>query len=237
MTKIFINPGHSLGCSPDAGCCYNGLKEAAICAKLAEKVTNLLNSQGFSTQLYQQQGANLTSNQQLNNVPKVANASKADLFVSIHMNGFTNPDAKGTETWYSRGSIVGEKVATAIHKELTRAFDSYTLKDRGCKIDERGLCVLKSTIMPAILIEVGFISNAAEANFIKTHLDAIAQRIVKGICAYYGKSFVEQQDTYPKSIKLTRIADNKYNCYIDDMLKLSNNKLSTCLDWIKKTYV
>ena len=237
MTKIFINPGHSLGCSPDAGCCYNGLKEAAICVKLAEKVTNLLNSQGFSTQLYQQQGANLTSNQQLNNVPKVANASKADLFVSIHMNGFTNPDAKGTETWYSRGSIIGEKVATAIHKELTRAFDSYTLKDRGCKIDERGLCVLKSTIMPAILIEVGFISNAAEANFIKTHLDEIAQRIVKGICAYYGKSFVEQQNTYPKSIKLTCTANDKYNCYIDDTLKLSNNKLSTCLDWIKKTYV
>ena len=236
MTKIFINPGHSLGCSPDAGCCYNGLKEATICAELAEKVINLLDLQDFSTQLYQQQGAHLTSNQQLNTVSKVANASKADLFVSIHMNGFANPEAKGIETWYSKGSVIGEKVATAVHKELTKAFDSYTLKDRGCKIDERGLCVLKYTIMPAILIEVGFISNAEEANFIKTHLDEIAQRIVKGICTYYGKTFVEQQVTYPKFIKLTHTTDDKYDCYVDDKLKLSNNKLSTCLDWIKKTY-
>lgn len=236
MTKIFINPGHSLGCKPDAGCCYNGIKEATICAELAEKVAALLDSKGFDIQLYQQQGAKLTSNQQLNNVPKTANASKADLFVSIHMNGFTNPDAKGTETWYSRGSVIGENAATAVHKEMTKAFNSYTFKDRGCKIDERGLCVLKSTIMPAILIEVGFISNVDEANFIKTHLNEIAQRIANGICIYYGKGTVEQQEAYPSSIRLTHTVNDKYNCYVDDKLKLANNKLSTCLDWVKKTY-
>lgn len=241
MTKIFLNPGHSYNCKPDAGCCYNGIKEAEICSSIAVNLKALLIQQGFDVVVFQQQGTSLTSNQQLNEIPKKANESKADLFVSIHMNGHTNETAKGTETWHLEGSVNGKKLAQLINEELTQSFGTYTLTNRGAKVDQRGLCVLRKTVMPAVLTEIGFISNKIEAEFIKSHIDTIALRLCSAICKYYGKTMLVQilastQKTYPGTIILSHQSDDKYNCYIDDLLMLSNNKLSTCLNWLKDKY-
>ena len=236
MTKVFINPGHSLGGKPDAGCCYNGLKESELAAQVADKVCQFLEFNGVTVECYQQYGEKLTANQQLNNVPKVANSSKADLFVSIHMNGFTNPDASGTETWYARGSVKGEKAAELVHKQLCETIGGYTLKNRGYKIDSRGLLVLKATIMPAILVEVGFISNKAEAQFIQSNITSIASRIAHGICQYFGIQYKTAMVPVQTKIELVSQDDSTYDCYVNGVLKLDNNKLTTCLTWINNNY-
>lgn len=235
--KIFINPGHSKNASPDSGCAYNGIKEAIICAQIGEVLSSKLKAQGFETVVYQQQGDNLTSNQQLNLVPKQANASKADIFISIHMNGFSSSSAKGTETWYYNGSTKGQKLAELCNTQLTKAFDDYTLSNRGAKVDQRGLLVLRSTNMPSVLTEIGFISNADEAKFIQNNIDAIAQRLCNAVCEYFGvevKTVSSQKAQLDIQIKSDE--NDLYNCSVGGVLKLKGNKLTSILEWIEKNY-
>lgn len=242
MTLVFINPGHSANGQPDAGAVYNGTRECDIAAKIAAQLEKLLQFNGFTVLTYQQTGYNNDSNKQLNSVASKANTVKADIFISIHMNGFTSPDAKGTETWYMNGSKTGQKLAELMNKELSSPYKSYTLVNRGAKVDQRGLAVLKYTNMPAVLTEIGFISNKAECQFINDNVAEIAERICKSICEYFGQKYkTEDSNTLAitgnnKEFRISPSNNGKYNCYVDNELKLKDNKLSTCLEWIVKNY-
>lgn len=233
---IFINPGHSLNCNPDPGCAYNGIKEADIAAKIGRELYQFLEQKGIKTTLYQQTGSKLTANQQLNTVATKANVSGADLFLSIHMNGVTNSSAKGTETWYSNGSIKGKKFAECINNELIKPFSNYTLSNRGVKPDSRGLAVLKYTNMPAILTEIGFISNKNEAEFIRLNTHNIALRLYFAICKYYGIDSVINDSPNWSEVKLKRTDEGLYDCYIDGKLKLKSNKFTSCTKWLETNY-
>lgn len=235
MTKIFINAGHSKNGNPDPGCCYNGLKEYDLAARIAKSLEEKLIANGFSVENYQQTGSN-DANIQLNSVAHLANRSKADIFISIHMNGFNKESAKGTETLYHPGSQKGKKIANCINDELIKPFENYSLTNRGIKEDSRGLAVLKYTNMPAVLTEIGFISNKEEANFISTNINKIAQRLCNGICSYFNvkpKETDKNTPNFPKEITLKHIKDDKYNVFVNSDLLLKENKLSTCIDWLK----
>lgn len=235
MYKVFVNPGHSLNCKPDSGCVYNGIKEAEICASIASLLAKELKNNGILVEIFQQQGNMNIAKNQLNEVPKIANLSKANIFVSIHVNGITNETAKGTEVWYSKNSINGQKLAKCLNGTLVQKYDNYEFVNRGAKEDIRGLCVLKQTIMPAALVEVGFISNKTEADFIKNNQNEIAMRLCKGICNYFGIDYSKEKKTKP-SFKLLCNENNLYDLYVNDTLVLSNNRLTTCLDYISMKY-
>lgn len=233
MTKIFINPGHSLNAEPDAGCCYGDIKEAIICHEIADLLRVQLYNCGIAVELFQQQGKK-SSNDQLNQVAKVANASKAELFLSIHMNGFDDESACGTETWHAPGSVKGKKFAELINAELIRPNELHTFKNRGAKEDKRGLYVLQATSMPAALTEIGFISNAKEREFIKTHKELIAKRLCVAICKYFNIEYVES--TEQLEITINACGNGLYDCLINGELKLKANKFQTCVNWLKDTY-
>lgn len=226
--KVFINPGHSENCIPDPGASYNGYKEAQVARKISDELLEILKSHNVEVELYQQRnekGESLTANQQLNRVPKKANASGADIFVSIHLNAATSSVAKGVETLYSGGSKNGEKLANLVNAKLSTHFFN-----RGVKADTRGLLVLKATNMPAILVEVGFISNLTEINYINANIHEIAKNIAYGIFQYFNLEINEVKQK--NKICLEENDDGSYNCYINNTLKLKANKLKTCLGWI-----
>ena len=228
--KVFINPGHSENCKPDPGATYEGWKEALIARKISEELAKILKSHNIDVELYQQRnetGEDLTANQQLNRVPKKANASKSDIFVSIHLNSSANRTAKGTETLYLNGSQKGEKLANLINANLANHFIN-----RGAKADVRGLLVLRATTMTAVLVEVGFISNLTEINYINANIHEIAMKIAQGIFQYFSMNVDEF--TQKNKIVLEETQNGFYNCYVNDILKLKENKLSTCLNWIEK---
>ena len=95
---------------------------------------------------------------------QLANAVGADLFVSIHANAYgSNWNAvSGIETYIApRASRRSEKVAAAVQKELVSKTGRL---DRGVK---RGnFHVLVRTKMPAILVEVGFMTNRLECDLL-----------------------------------------------------------------------
>lgn len=100
----------------------------------------------------------------LNERADFANFCQADLFISIHANS-ARGYADGTETfvWNRKENPWSLKMARLIQKEYTQRAKR---KNRGVK--KANFAVLRNTNMPAVLTEVGFISNAQEEKYLKS---------------------------------------------------------------------
>lgn len=88
----------------------------------------------------------------------------ADLFISLHMNSASSKSAKGLEVLY--GSNNGYTMSGLDSKTMATIFKNQLISDlnmtnRGVK-DRPNLVVLKSNGVPAVLIELGFMSNTSD---------------------------------------------------------------------------
>ncbi|WRS27258.1 N-acetylmuramoyl-L-alanine amidase [Oscillospiraceae bacterium MB08-C2-2] len=111
----------------------------------------------------------------------LANKAGAALFVSLHRNSFSHPQAHGNEVWIYPGCPeTTRQFAQNIHQALCRVG---TTADRGVK--EGNYHVLRETHMPAILVELGFISNSEDNSLFDLHLTAYAKTIAEEICRYF----------------------------------------------------
>jgi N-acetylmuramoyl-L-alanine amidase len=108
----------------------------------------------------------------------LANSIAADLFVSVQANSFTAA-TNGTETYYSRPESLD--FAKVIHSLLTSATG---LKDNGVR--NAGFKVIKYTKMPAVLLEVGYLSSKIDEPKLWTEelQNRVAAAIVTGIKQY-----------------------------------------------------
>jgi len=108
-----------------------------------------------------------------------ANQHEADLFVSIHTNSFFSPAVNGIEVYHALGSGKGKTLAENILESLMSSFPNH--KNRGVKAGN--LKVLKETKMPAVLVEVEFLSNPDQLRFLadENNRQLIASAISNGI--------------------------------------------------------
>ena len=101
----------------------------------------------------------------LKNRVKIAKELDECVFLSIHMNKFSNPKYSGTQIYYSKNNPSSELLARTI-QNMTRAHlqpsNNRTIKPAGSSI-----YVLNSIDSPAVLVECGFLSNTAELNRLK----------------------------------------------------------------------
>ena len=110
----------------------------------------------------------------------LANEIEADMFLSIHNNAY-NPSETGTETLYfpssERGKLTSPILATIFQQQLTASLGS---EDRGIKQREN-LFVLKHTAMPAVILEIGFLTNANDSARLKdpAYLQEAARALYK----------------------------------------------------------
>lgn len=172
MTMICIDPGHG---GEDRGAVNGNYFEADATLILGKKVTNRLRNAGYRVVMTRNTDKTLSLQKRCD----ISDDYNADLFVSIHVNSATNKEAQGIETWKS--TVVQSltyKLADNVQRALIKATDA---KDRGVK--SQAFYVLKNTNAPAILIEVGFISNAQEVKkiFDTDYQNKLADAIVKGI--------------------------------------------------------
>ena len=174
---IAINPGHYSGAENyDPGACNDalGLKEVDVNLAAAALLAQQLESEGYEVvQIHKGE---------LYEITEAANASGADLFVSIHCNSAANPLALGTETFFHYNSVNGQKLAQCIQAELV----GLQLADRGVKCDS--LYVTRYTNAVAVLVELGFLSNPDEGARLGTaeFQQQAADAICRGIDAYLG---------------------------------------------------
>jgi N-acetylmuramoyl-L-alanine amidase len=102
----------------------------------------------------------------------IANAAKADLLVSIHCNGFHKPGAQGFEVWTTRGQTKADPVASLMMTHLGRAMPGEPARmdlSDGDPDKEGNLCVLRESVCPAVLVEVGFITHPASEARMRGH--------------------------------------------------------------------
>ena len=112
-----------------------------------------------------------------------ANSWGADIFLSLHNNAAENPRASGNEALvYGPNQTVANALAEEILEQLTLTTG---LRNRGI-VYRPGLYVLKETVMPAVLVEMGFISNPYDAELLAYSPGLFATGIYRGILAYYG---------------------------------------------------
>lgn len=111
----------------------------------------------------------------------IANNLKADVFVSVHANSSASPAASGTETYYQRDA--SKALANVMHKYLVPATG---LSDRGIRYGN--FHVIRETKMPAVLLEVGYLSNKGDEAllFSESLQNKVAASIVSGIKEYLG---------------------------------------------------
>jgi N-acetylmuramoyl-L-alanine amidase len=131
-------------------------------------------------------GANYTELNDLQARVNIANQNKADLFVSIHNDSFTNPDAGGTTTYYSVDSPVASQsqaLGVDIQQEVVKKLGLYNRN-----VKSANFYVIKNTIMPSVLVELGFISNPTEEKLLSSpdFQKKAAEGIYQGILAYQG---------------------------------------------------
>ena len=115
----------------------------------------------------------------------VANDAKADIFISIHADSFTKPDAKGTTAYYygQAETADGKKLAECIRSALCEQIRTPSRGTKPCNF-----YVVRHCDMPATLIELAFISNPAEEQILSSEEGILkaAQGIFDGIEDYFG---------------------------------------------------
>ena len=178
---IVIDPGH--GGSDPGAVGASGLQEKTINLSIARRLSTLLQEVGAKV-ILTRNGDQSVSNQQR---VDTANNAKADLFVSIHCNAFSNPQSCGTEAHYCAVSDSAAASKYLAQQLLGQLVPVLKLPDRGVKANS--FFVLTKTNMPAALVELGFITNAAEEKLLseeKTQ-QAASEALLKGIEAYLQK--------------------------------------------------
>ncbi len=175
---VVLDPGHG---GRDPGAVHNGLKEKDLTLKVGLYLYELM-QQMPQTKVYMTRNTDVYP--EFVDRTGLANELEADLFISIHFNANVSTKPKGTEVYYLarkneyEGTLTSKKAAQIMQNQLVSQLGTV---NRGIKTEN--FIVLRNTIMPAVLLEIGFLSNAEDAQKFKNeeNIWRSAQAIFNGI--------------------------------------------------------
>lgn len=186
MNKIiYIDPGHG---GKDNGASSYGVLEDEINLKIAGFIMELLIDNGVYVLISRTSDYDLSSvydkNKKRSDLLKrvnLINSSKADLFISIHLNAYPSSNVKGGQVFF-QNSENSNNLAQFIQNNLNEISN-----DSDKKIKRGNYYILNKTNILGVLIECGFLSNTQERdNLLKeSYQRKIAGKIVKGIVEYF----------------------------------------------------
>lgn len=198
---VVIDAGHG---GADAGATgLNGISEKDLALSIAQKIKNLSGTYGIDV-IMTRDGDVLPGNASNKDVGSrnrtdISEKSNADVFVSIHLNakGSHVADAgsngfdiyvSGQNKQYDKSKLLGSAITHEIKNTYRIASE---LKE------SNAVWVLKSTSVPAILIECGYLTDQDDVNFISNtqNQEKIAHDILKGIVTYYNSLPTGNQST------------------------------------------
>ena len=181
--KIFIDQGHN-PTGFNTGAEGNGLREQDITYNVGILLAQLLSQderfEVLTSRTCISQIVGYSNRTSLEERVWRANWWGADWFLSIHCNSSTNPNASGSEIYVYRSQTRAYYMAQDILSQITRQLN---LRNRGVRIDP-DFYVLRRTAMPAMLIELAFITNVQDAEKLKNDQQIFAWAIYDGIVNY-----------------------------------------------------
>lgn len=190
---IIIDAGHG---GIDGGTVgISGVVESHINLKIALKLRELLEESGAIVFMTRDQDKGLYSdsgtvrqkkNEDLRNRKKIMDESNADLFVSIHLNSFSQQQYFGAQTFYPSNSEDSKKAAEYVQEELIKVINNGNQRVAKEKSD---VYLLQGCSVPTILVECGFLSNPQEEKLLQksSYQNKIALSIYLGIMRYFNE--------------------------------------------------
>ena len=190
---VYLDAGHG---GYDPGASYFGISEKSLTLAIQSRVKAKLESEGYQVVTTRTSDTYVD----LTDRSRAANASESDIFVSIHINASGSSAAQGIETYYYQPyAEYPSRINATYHANPTRLSMSDTLanaiqsslinatgaQNQGVK--RQTFAVLRETTAPAVLLELGFLSNPQEAARLNTsaYQETLANAIVAGIKRYY----------------------------------------------------
>ena len=192
---VYLDAGHG---GYDPGASYFGISEKSLTLAIQSRVKAKLEAEGYQVVTTR----TIDTYVDLTDCSRAANASESDIFVSIHINASGSSAAQGIETYYYQPyAEYPSRINATYHANPTRLSMSDTLanaiqsslinatgaQNQGVK--RQTFAVLRETTAPAVLLELGFLSNPQEAARLNTsaYQETLANAIVAGIKSYYEK--------------------------------------------------
>lgn len=172
---VVLDPGH--GGTDDGSRGPRGSHEADLCWALATLIADRLVPAGAKVRFTRTE----TESPDISERARRANELAADLLVSLHLNSHDEPDAHGASTYYFPTSKAGELLADEIQQRLVET----GIGD--CRSHARSYPILRETLMPAVLVEAGFITNPGDEALLldPDERSAVADAIAAGVRRYY----------------------------------------------------
>jgi N-acetylmuramoyl-L-alanine amidase len=169
---VIIDAGHG---GHDNGGQWGKVYEKHLALDTAYRLEGKLKSLGYQTVMTRRSDYFISLPQRVS----MGNRYKNAIFVSIHYNYTWKQDVSGLETFYSTDE--GRRLAQYVQNNLIQQTRTV---DRSAKYAR--FYVIRHSKIPAILVEGGFVSNAAERNRMKSawFRNTVAQGIVDGIQRY-----------------------------------------------------
>jgi N-acetylmuramoyl-L-alanine amidase len=169
---VVLDAGH--GGHDSGGRAVSGRHEKHLALDTSKRVAKILRQAGFRVIEVRRSDYFVSLDKRV----AIANRSRNAIFVSIHYNWAKRKQAAGIETFYLTPK--SSRLAANIHRETLKA---YRTENRGLK--KRGFYVLKNNKRPAVLLELGFLSNAGENRILQnaSTRQRLAEAIARGIIA------------------------------------------------------
>lgn len=183
-----------IGGEDGGGTSNNGISEAEINLKIAQKVQSLIETSGGNVILtrsdenaiYDLDKKTLREKKisDIKNRVKIGNEASADAFISIHLNKIPQTEYWGWQTFYKNGNDESQKLALSIQNGLNESIEREN-KRVPLKIDN--VYIIENVEIPTAIVECGFLSNIEEEQLLQQeeYQDKLAWGIYMGIMNYF----------------------------------------------------
>lgn len=183
--RIFIDQGHN-PTGPNTGAEGNGLREQDVTYEVGTYLATLLRDDPrFEVRVSRPApdtvlGTSNTASLQAR--VRAANSWPADYFISIHCNANTNPAINGTEVYVYAENTQAYWLAQHILLAVVAAAGT---RDNGVRLNP-SLYVLRRTNMPAVLVELAYLTNSSDAEKLLDDPRSFAWGVYNGLLSYFG---------------------------------------------------
>lgn len=185
---IALDAGH--GGSDTGAIGPTGVTEKGVTLRVAKALQKLLQAEGATVLMTRAEDtevspkkANASDVEELQARCDVGNDGNADIFVSMHMDSFTNSTPSGTTGYYySKGSAASQRLAQYVSEGVVTALGTGNRGNKTCNF-----YVVKHTDMPATLVEMAFISNDKEERLMNSEegISKAAEGILNGLRRFF----------------------------------------------------
>lgn len=185
---IVVDAGH--GGNDPGKVSGNNVLEKDVNLQIATKLANELKNAGFKVIMTRTEDNGLYKEDDVNKKAadlrarcEIAEEENADLLISIHQNSFSDSNVRGGQAFYYTHSVKGKKMASFIQEHLKSADKDNT---REAKANDSYYLLIHTPCI-CVIVECGFLSNAAEAELLVSdeYQNRLADSITDGVKEYF----------------------------------------------------